>query len=168
MATRLSPDEDLVITTRPHARVLIGPVVALLVVSAVVGWGLAAVPEDWRPVGQYAVAGAGALAAVMLVVRPLVRWATTTTTLTTRRIVTRWGLVRRGGHDLPLNRVVDVTHTRGAGDLVFGSGTLVLTTMGGERVALRNLPHIRDMRHAVSELVADESPWDAPGELPWH
>lgn len=166
VAIPLSRDEQLIVTTRAHARVLIGPIVVLLVVSAAVGWGIAALPGGWRPIGEYAVAAAGTLIALVFVCRPVLRWATTTTTLTTRRVITRWGLVRRGGHDLPLNRVVDVTHSRGIGDLAFGSGTLVLATVAGERITLRNLPHIRDMRQAVSELVADEPPWNTTDTMP--
>ena len=72
----------------------------------------------------------------------------------------------RTGHDLPLNRVVDVTYRRRPGDLGFGSGTLLLTTVAGHLLRLNNLPRIKDMYQAVSELVADVAPRTEPEE-PW-
>ena len=68
--------------------------------------------------------------------------------------------------DQALNRVVDVTYRRRPGDLGFGSGTLLLTTVAGHLLRLDNLPRIKDMHQAVSELVADVAPRTEPEE-PW-
>lgn len=163
---KLNQGEELVTTTRPHARVLIWPVVALLIISALAGVGLAVVSEDDRQWGHPVVAGVGVALVLLLVVNPLARWASTSTTLTTQRLRTRSGILGRTGHDLPLNRVVDVTYRRRPGDLGFGSGTLLLTTVAGHLLRLNNLPRIKDMYQAVSELVADVAPRTEPEE-PW-
>jgi len=164
---RLNDGEELVTTVHPHPRVLVWPILALLVLAALVGVGLAAVPPAYRPVGQQVVAGLGAVLALVLVGRPVLRWATTSTTVTTQRLITRSGVLRRAGNDLPLNRVVDVGYHRRSGDLGFGSGTLLLTTLSGHLFHLDNLPRIKDVYQAVSELVADVGPDSQPEEERW-
>lgn len=162
MTNDLYHGEELVTTTRPHARVLVWPVVALMVFSGMVGVGLAMVPPEHRPWGQQVVASVCAVLCLVFVVLPVLRWATTSTTLTTRRLIVRSGWLRRINRDLPLNRVVDVAYTRKAGDLLFGSGTLLLTTVAGSRFRLDNLPRIKAMQQAVSELAAESVPQIAP------
>lgn len=166
MALDLYPGEELVTTTRPHARVLVWPVVWLMLLSAVAGAGIAMVPTDYRPWGQQGVAVVCAVLALVFVVRPVLGWATTSTTLTTHRLIARSGWLRRASNDLPLNRLVEVAYSRRAGDLPFGSGTLLLTTVAGHRLRLDNLPRIKAMQRAVSELVSEAAP-QLTEEQPW-
>ncbi|MDI9627691.1 MAG: PH domain-containing protein [Acidobacteriota bacterium] len=163
---KLDQGEEVVTTTRPHAQVLIWPILALLIISALVGVGFAVVPVAERQWGWLVVAGVGALLTLFGVLNPLLRWASTTTTLTTQRLSTRSGLLWRTGYDLPLNRVVDVAYRRRLGDFGFGSGTLLLTTVAGQLLRLDHLPRIKDMHQAVSELVADLAPV-TESEEPW-
>lgn len=158
MGVELHRAEDLVVTTRPHARVLFWPIVALLVISAATGVGLALLPAEWGRVGQLGLGLLAVLLLVVAVVRPVLRWATTSTTLTTGRLVARSGLLRRTSHAIPLSRIVEVGYTRNAGDWGFGSGTLLLTTITGSRFKLDNLPRIKAMHEATSELVAEAGP----------
>lgn len=163
---RLNDGEELLITVHPHPRVLVWPIVALLALAALTGLGIALVPPQYQPVGQQIVAGLGAVLVALLVGRPVLRWITTSTTITTRRLITRSGMFRRVGNDLPLNRIVDVGYHRRSADLGFGSGTLLLTTVSGRRLRVDNLPRIKDLYQAVSELVADVSP-DTELDRPW-
>lgn len=158
MAQELHPGEELITTTRPHARVLVWPVMLLMALSALAGAGCAWVPLAHRPWGQQGVALACGVLGLVFVVRPVFRWASTSTTLTTQRLIARSGWLRRANHDLPLNRVIEVGYSRRAGDLVFGSGTLLLTTVAGGRLRLDNLPRIKAMQQAVSELATESVP----------
>lgn len=167
MALELNPGEELVTTARPHARTLFWPTVALFTISALVGAGIAVVPAEYRPIGQQLVAAAGALAAVFAVLRPVLRRANTTVTLTTQRLIVRSGLVRRAEHQVPLNRIVDIASSRAAADLGFGSGTLLLTTVGGQLLRLEHLPRIKAMRQAVSELATEARPELLAASDPW-
>ncbi|WIY83309.1 PH domain-containing protein [Propionimicrobium sp. PCR01-08-3] len=184
MALELYPGEELVTVTRPHVRTLFGPVLGLFVISALTGVGIAILGARFDELGEQIVIGAGALATVFVVLRPIVRWAATSVTLTTQRLIIRTGIVRRDDRQVPLNRVVEVTISRSAGDLGFGSGTLLLTTMGGQQLRLAHLPRIKAMCAAVSELSneaqpqpwggydswADPEPWgpDAGQDEYWH
>lgn len=158
MACLLHPGEEMITSTRPHARVLVGPIMVLMVLSALVGAGCAWVPLAYRPVGQQVIAAVCGLSAFVFVVLPVLRWVSTSTTLTTHRIIARSGWFRRANYDLPLNRVIDVGYSRRAGDLLFGSGTLLLTTVAGGRLRLDNLPRIKAMQQAVSELATEAAP----------
>ncbi|BEH03022.1 MAG: PH domain-containing protein [Propionibacterium sp.] len=167
MALELYPGEELVTKIRPHARTLLWPVIGLFAISALVGTGIAVVPRDYRPIGQQLVAASGALLGVVVLVRPLLRWATSSITLTTQRIIVRNGIVRHVEHQIPLNRIVDVATSRAAADLGFGSGTLLLTTVGGQQLRLAHLPQIKAMRQAVSELATEAQPELWTGPDPW-
>lgn len=158
--------EELVVTTRPHARVLVGPIAVLLLTAALVGVGVAVAPVQYRPLAQQLVAGLGGLVVAVWVLRPIARWATTSTTLTTQRIITRSGIVRQAEHEVPLNRVIDVAMTRTPADYGSGSGTLLLTTINGHRLKLANLPHIKAMRQAVGELAAEVAPQSVAEQWP--
>lgn len=154
----LARGEQLIISTRPHARVLTAPVLTLLVVSAVVGAGIAAMPEVHRAWGWPALGIAGCLAVIWWVLRPVLRWASVSTTLTTQRLIARSGILRRTTHEVPLNRIVEVSRSRRAADVGFGSGTLLLTTVSGALLRLDNVPRVKAMQQAVGELVSEVSP----------
>ncbi len=158
MALELYPGEELVTTTRPHARTLFWPIVALFAISALVGAGIAVIPADYRPLGQQIVVALGALASAITVLRPVLRRSATSVTLTTQRLIVRTGLVRRAEHEIPLNRVVNIASTRALPDFGFGTGTLLLTTLGGQQLRLTHMPQIKAMRQAVSELSAQSRP----------
>lgn len=154
---KLLEGEELINSTRPHGRVLIWPAIALICLGGLTGAGLALVPPQWRPEGQYALAGLALLTGWFMVVRPVLRWASTRTTLTTRRLLTRSGLFARVRHEVPLDRISDVAFSRRAGDLGFGSGTLLLTMASGKRLRMDNLPQVKAMAEAVGELSLEAS-----------
>lgn len=154
----LAPGEELIITTRPHARVLVAPIATLLVSAGLMGAGIAMVPDAYRTWGVPLIVGLAAAVTLWWVLRPVLRWATTSTTLTNRRLIARSGLLRRAEHEVPLNRIVEVAHSRRAGDLGFGSGTLLLTTVSGALLRLDNLPRVKAMRQAVGELASEVKP----------
>ena len=63
----------------------------------------------------------------MVGVRPFLDWLTATYTITTKRLITREGLIARRGHDIPLMRISDVAYDEGIVDRMLGCGTLVIS-----------------------------------------
>ena len=120
----LGADEHVVIHTRTHAKALILPVLALIVVAAAVGVGLALIPDRARPVGQYAIAIVGLVLVIWWTLIPFLRWRTTTYTVTNRRLITRRGILNKIGKDMPLMRINDVSYERTLLDRILGCGTL--------------------------------------------
>ena len=95
------------------------------------------------------------IAAALLVwfcVAPFLRWLLTTYTFTNRRLITRTGILTRRGHDIPLNRISDVSYEKGLIDRMFGCGTLVVSDASElGRVELRDIPRVEEAQLSVSD-----------------
>jgi uncharacterized membrane protein YdbT with pleckstrin-like domain len=150
------PDgEEVVIRLRPHARVLARPLLVLLGALALGGFGAGRVPEgSWQGPGRWAVAAVTAAVVVRFCLLPWLRWLSTTYLVTERRVTLERGVLRRSSRGVPLSRVADVGVERTLGQRLFGSGTLVLDTVG-ERggLVLRDVPAVRDVAEQLNELL---------------
>lgn len=166
----LGAGEQVVLRRRSHAKVLVRPALVLVLVALGVGVGAALIPRDARPLGQLAVAAVGLLLVVWGSVRPFLRWLTTTYTITTRRLITRSGIFRTVGTDLPLIRIHDVSYERSLADRMLGCGTLVIQTAAEGGIAvLRDVPDVEHAHQVLTELIFGPVPLDGggPPPLPW-
>ena len=149
----LNEGEHIVLSTRTHVKVLILPAVVLIVIAAVGGY-LSSLPDGdqagtWRWVIWVLTA---ALLIVWYVVRPFLRWLVSAYTFTNRRLITRTGILTRRGHDIPLNRISDISYEKGLVDRIFGCGTLVISDASEEgRVRLDDIPHVEQAQLTVSD-----------------
>ncbi len=149
----LGPQEDELIHMRTHPKALLGPILVLIVVVAGVGTALGLMPPDLGAWVPWAVVALGVVLVVLGTLIPWLRWLTTTYTVTTRRIITRRGLITRTGHDLPLNRINDVTYERGLLDRILGCGTLVLSTAADDPLTLPDVPHLEQVHLQMTEVL---------------
>lgn len=149
----LGQGEIVVATLRTHAKALIVPAVTLIAIAAVVGAGIAVAPADWQPWAGYALAALAVVAVTAWVVVPLLRWGTSTYTITDRRIITRRGILTRTGHDLPLRRITNVNYERSLTDRILGCGTLVFETAAGRPLRLPDVPDVERVHVAITELL---------------
>lgn len=150
----LNPGETLIISTRQHPKALFVPILALVLFLAL---GVLAQTwiddQDWDVV-PLVVWGLCALAILWWTVRPFVTWLTTVHGVTDRRIITRWGLITRRGHDVPLARISDISIEIHLIDRPFGCGTLLITdpsTYGDIR--LNDIPHVEETQRRINELL---------------
>ncbi len=145
----LNEGEHVVVSTRTHVKVLIGPalVLVLLVAAVIVLSRL----TDSTVVG--AITGAvSVLVVVWWVLRPLVLWLTTTYTFTNRRFIKRSGFIARQGRTIPLNRISGVDFEVGVIDRVFGCGTLVVSDASTDgSVQLSDIPRVEEVQLQVSD-----------------
>lgn len=159
---RLGADEQELIHTRTHAKSLIVPSVALILVGALTGAGAAAIPTEARPIGQLAVVVAGLALVVWWVVVPFLRWRTTTYTITNHRVITRRGILNKTGLDLPLNRVAEISFQRSLTDRMLGCGTLTVQTAAEDgSIVLHDVPDVEQVHAELTELLFGE-----PAPLP--
>ena len=159
----LGADEHVVIHTRTHAKALILPALALILVGAAVGVGTALMPAQARPVGTLAVIAVGLVLVVWWVVIPYLRWWTTTYTVTNRRLITRSGILNKTGTDLPLNRIHEVATERSLLDRMLGCGTLNVTTAAEDgMVVLADVPDAEHVHTEISELLFGAEPRGGP------
>jgi uncharacterized membrane protein YdbT with pleckstrin-like domain len=155
----LGDDEYVVIHTRTHAKALLLPVFALLVIGAAGGAGGALVPPAYYPVGPLVIAGVGLLLFVWMVLVPWLRWWTTTYTVTNRRLITRRGILNKTGTDLPLNRIHEVSTERSLLDRMLGCGTLNVATAAEDgTVVLRDVPDAEHVHTEISQLLFGTDP----------
>ena len=155
----LGDDEYVVIQTRTHAKVLLLPVFALLVIGAAVGVGVALVPANYYPIGPLAIVAVGFLLFCWLVLAPWLRWFTTTYTITNRRLITRRGILNKTGTDLPLNRIHEVSSERSLLDRMLGCGTLNVATAAEDgTVVLWDVPDAEHVHTEISQLLFGTDP----------
>jgi len=158
----LAPDEQVVLRLRTHGSVLVVPALALIVLGGALGAGMALVGSPYRPAGQYGVAIGVLALALRCSVRPFLRWWGRTYTITTHRLVTRQGILRRDGHTMPLTRVVDVSCRRNLSDRVYGCGTLVVQTAAEGALVLDDVPAVRHTHRVLTDLVLAVAPPQPP------
>ena len=150
----LTDDEYVVVSTRTHVKALLLPAFLLIVLAAVAGF-LSSFPTGAARPLLVAVISLGALAvAVPWVVRPFLRWLTTTFTVTNHRLVIRSGILTRRGRDIPLLRIADVSYESGLWDRLLGCGTLVVSdaSENGE-VELHDVPRVELFHLRLSDQV---------------
>lgn len=160
----LNDGERLIISTRQHPKALFVPILVLVLLLAV---GVAAQVqlEDDGFQGTltlvvWVLVGLGVL---WFTVRPFFVWLTTVHAFTDRRIITRYGIVTRRGHDIPLARVSDVAIEINLIDRPFGCGSLLIgdaSPSGSAR--LNDIPHVEAAQRQLQELLHELH--RAPGE----
>ncbi|MGY1784023.1 PH domain-containing protein [Geodermatophilus sp. SYSU D00698] len=153
----LADDEEVVVHLHPHWTTLFWPVTGLF---AVVGAGsyLAALVPAGRQQGvlRMALLAAVLVALAVLVVRPVLRWRTTHTVVTTHRLLVRSGVLSRRGRDVPLSRVTDVSIHQTLRQRVLRSGTLTVETAGeGGPAVLHWVPVIGEVQRLLTELIEE-------------
>jgi uncharacterized membrane protein YdbT with pleckstrin-like domain len=130
--------------------VLVVPVLELLVVLAVAGYLLGTFDQHWA---RWTVAGVGVLLLLLLFVMPFLRWRTTMFVITTKRVVTREGVLTRSGRDIPLSRVNDVSFSHNLFERLLRCGTLTVESAGERgQVVLTDIPRVAEVQHKLYEL----------------
>ena len=147
----LNEGESIVISTRTHPKALLFPILALVVLLAIGVVVQNAVEEGTVTKAVWVVMAIGV---VWFVIRPVLIWLTATYTITTRRLITRHGVITRKGHDIPLTRVSDVAYERDLIDRLLGCGTLVISDASTHgQVALPDIPRIEETHRKLQELL---------------
>lgn len=153
----LNEGEYVVVSTRTHSKALLGPVLVLLLTAFLVAF-IGSRVTDWvdgdtaRTVVGVTVGALAAMVVVWWVLRPFVRWFTTSYTFTNHRFIHRTGFIAREGRTIPLNRISGVDFEIGVVDRLFGCGTLVVSDASElGRVALHDVPKVEQTQLKVAE-----------------
>jgi uncharacterized membrane protein YdbT with pleckstrin-like domain len=151
----LTDGETVVVDTRTHPKALILPFVVLVILLAVATYLDRKTGNGTVSLGYWVVA---LLVFVWWVLRPFLTWLTATYTITTKRLITREGLIARRGHDIPLMRISDVAYDQGLLDRMLGCGTLVISDASTHgSVRLHDIPHVELVQRRLTELL-DHNP----------
>jgi uncharacterized membrane protein YdbT with pleckstrin-like domain len=148
----LAGDERVVLHRHPHWKRLIGPVLVLLLATAVAAFGLGVVNRlTWLILVGW------------LVAWPVFNWRSTHFVITDRRVMFRHGVMTRSGIDIPLARINSVEFRHGLTDRVLRTGTLIIESASQDPLEFHDIPRVEQVHsllyHEVFDtLGSDESP----------
>jgi uncharacterized membrane protein YdbT with pleckstrin-like domain len=158
----LNEGETIVVSTRTHPKALLLPIFALVVLLAIGVVVQRAIDEEIVTLVAWIVVAVGI---VWFVLRPFLVWLTATYAITTRRLITRHGVITRRGHDIPLTRISDVAYEKDLIDRLLGCGTLVISDASTHgQVALPDIPRIEKVQRELSDLLHELHTEDARDE----
>ena len=121
--------EQIVTRFRAHGRKLALPVIALLLLAGLGGYFIGFFEQLWLNI-LIAVLIAAAL--IFAVIMPLLSWLASRTTITTKRVIVRSGLMTRSRSEVALTRLRTISSHRSLGQRLVGAGDIELTVAGGE------------------------------------
>lgn len=151
----LTDGESVVVDTRTHPKALIVPGLVLVITLALAIFLDRLVDNGVVSLLIWIVA---LVVFVWWVLRPFLDWLTSTYTITTKRLITREGVISRKGHDIPLMRISDVAYDMGIVDRVLGCGTLVISDASTHgSVRLHDIPHVEQVQRQLTELLGGGS-----------
>jgi membrane protein YdbS with pleckstrin-like domain len=154
-ADQLSPGEEIVLDLHEHWKHLIGTMLVCVAALAGLVVLLAIAPDDgfFAWLGTFGWVAFGGVV-LLFGVWPALTWWHRTYTLTTERLATRTGVLRRSGRDIPLSRVNDVAFEQGVIDRLFRAGTLKVSAASEEgTVVFADIPDIHHVALRMNELV---------------
>jgi uncharacterized membrane protein YdbT with pleckstrin-like domain len=163
----LSENEQVIVHSHPHFKMLIWPVFWLIVTLGVGIWLVTltdGVTAGWGQVAEIAIGVVGVLLICWLFLGPLIRWRTTHFIITTDRLITREGVIKRVGIDIPMSRINSVQFEHGLVDRIFGCGTLVIESASHEPLRFDDIPHVERVHTVIYREVNDNPYDDFPGE----
>jgi uncharacterized membrane protein YdbT with pleckstrin-like domain len=156
----LAEDEQVVLHRHPHWKRLIGPVLVLLISTALAAFAAALVNNtDWDPTAKnviFAVIAAIWLVLVgWLTLWKFFNWLTTHFVITDRRVMFRHGLLTRSGIDIPLARVNSVEFRHGLFDRMLRTGTLIVESASQDPLEFHDIPRVEQVHSLLYHEVFD-------------
>jgi uncharacterized membrane protein YdbT with pleckstrin-like domain len=156
----LADGELVVLHRHPHFKRLVGPVLALLVCTALAFFAAGVVSRTgWDPRARQVVSGVIAVIWLVLVVwltvRPFSAWVTTHFVITDRRVMYRHGVLNRAGIDIPLARINSVEFRHGIVDRMMRTGTLVIESASQDPLQFHDIPRVEQVHALLYHEVFD-------------
>jgi uncharacterized membrane protein YdbT with pleckstrin-like domain len=156
----LAGDERVVLHRHPHWKRLIGPVLILLVVTAIAAFGMGYVNSlNWDSNAKRVVLIViGVIWLVIigwLTVWPFLNWWTTHFVITDRRVMFRHGVLTRSGIDIPLARINSVEFRHGIFDRMLRTGTLIIESASQDPLEFHAIPQVERVHSLLYHEVFD-------------
>ncbi|MBA0128048.1 PH domain-containing protein [Haloechinothrix sp. YIM 98757] len=154
----VSESEKVVEHKHPHVKMLFMPILTGLVVLGGGGW-LAVLARDldepWDMVALIAIGAVGLIALIWLVIAPIARWRTTHFIVTTERVISREGVFKRTGIDIPMNRINSVRFEHSLADRILGCGSLIIESASEQALEYDDIPSVEQVHSAIYFQVSE-------------
>jgi len=135
---------------RGHARRLTWSVIVLVAVAGAVGYLYGNLPA---PFENWMLLTAAAVIVLFLVLLPFLSWWSHVYTITTRRVLERWGIFGVHRRELSHVRGYTVQERRGLLQRMWGAGTLVLSNGVDQPLRLADVPSVALVHEALVDQV---------------
>ncbi|QDY88856.1 PH domain-containing protein [Arthrobacter sp. UKPF54-2] len=167
MRKELVPGEQVIVITRPQPRTLIGPALLFILVCALTAFACAWIVKGgpaklvplatpaWTP---WLIGASLALAAWVLVASCLpkvVTWHASRYILTSRRLIARYGMLRRREAQVPLAAVRNVLVEQTLLQRSLRSGNISLDTGYPARMVVPDVPEVMTFRNFILDAIDD-------------
>jgi uncharacterized membrane protein YdbT with pleckstrin-like domain len=157
----LAKDEQVVLHSHPHWKLLVGPVLVFIIATGVAAFLTAVVQQrtGWDQTARMIVDGV--IWAIWLVLlcwltlAPVLSWRTTHFVVTDRRVMFRHGLLTRSGIDIPLARINSVEFRHGLIDRMVGTGTLIIESASQDPLEFDDIPRVERVHSLLYHEVFD-------------
>ena len=151
MAVSGAPTPELrVARFRRHARKLTWSALVLVAVAGAVGYFYGNLPA---PFENWMLLTAAAVVVLFLVLLPFLSWWSHVYTITTRRVLERWGIFGVHRRELSHVRGYTVQERRGLLQRMWGAGTLVLSNGVDQPLRLIDIPSVALVHEALVDQV---------------
>lgn len=155
----LAPDEELILHSHPHWKMLFGPAVFFLVVTAVAGFGGGLLSryaaDSVRSPALIAVVVLWVVLVLWRCVGRLIQWKSTHFVITDRRVLIREGVLTHTGIDIPMARISSVQFRHGLFDRLLGTGTLIIDSSSQEPLEYDDIPQVERVHSLLYHQVFD-------------
>lgn len=173
MRKELLPGEQVIVVTRPQPRTLIVPALVFILVPALAAYASAWIVKggpfqlvpairgsarEWTP---WLIGACMALAAWVLLGYCLPRvltWHATRYTLTSERLVARYGMLRRRDQQVPLAAVRNVVIDQSFLQRILRSGNISLDTGHPGGTVVPDVPEVATFRNYLLDAINDLPP----------
>lgn len=151
MAVSGAPTPELrVARFRRHARRLVWSALVLVAVAGAVGYFYGNLPA---PFENWMLLTGAAVVVLFLVLLPFLSWWSHVYTITTRRVLERWGIFGVHRRELSHVRGYTVQERRGLLQRMWGAGTLVLSNGVDQPLRLADIPSVALVHEALVDQV---------------
>ncbi|MFD1542226.1 PH domain-containing protein [Nonomuraea guangzhouensis] len=162
----LTQGERRIRSFHPHWKRLVVPFIALVLIVAASGVALFLIPGTFE-YANYARLAVGVVAVLLLTIWsfvPYLQWKNTGYVLTTHRFTISTGVLNKSTDEIPMAKVNTVSSDQTFFERILGCGTLTVESAGDRgQIALRDIPHIQDVRTDLFRLLEDASDGDIDG-----
>ncbi len=148
-------NENRIAKLRHHAGSLLWPALGFIVFTSAAGFAAGYFPDAWMQIALWSIYG---ILVIAFVIVPWLRWLASSITITSHRVVLAQGLLVRSRREILLMRVHDVTLRRSAGQMLFGSGDILLGVGAEQPVRIHAVPRPNLVLAALTDLVHASSP----------
>ena len=155
----LTSGEKVVKDLHPHPMTVGAPALLGVVLLGIAVAVAVVTPDDSTGnTLQWVVVGLAVLAAIPLVIVPLMAWRTTHYVVTTHRVMLRKGIFSKSGKDITLSKITDVSFHQSVFDRMIRSGTLNIESAGDSpNEQFRNIPRSNEVQQLINRLVDEDA-----------